>query len=347
MEHILGDGPGSLRMRVAGLYVLLFGFNAVAWLWAAVTFAGRPLLMGSAMLAYSLGLRHAFDADHIAAIDNVTRKMMRQGRQPAAVGLFFALGHSTVVVALSLAIAVGAEVFGPRFGWLRDVGGIIGSSISVCFLLAIAGFNMLSLRSAWFALLRTRRSGSNFADSSDFSLVGQGPLGRIFGNLFRYVDRGWHMCAIGLLFGLGFDTATEVGLLGMSATSATQGLNLSSILIFPFLFTAGMALADTTDSILMVSVYSSARANPMHRAYYSVTITGISVGVALFVASIELLQMLGRWLDLRGGIWARAGTLCNHSGTLGSLIFVIFIAFWLVSAGFDHFSRARGVEIRS
>ncbi|MBV9286505.1 MAG: HoxN/HupN/NixA family nickel/cobalt transporter, partial [Hyphomicrobiales bacterium] len=276
-----------MRGKAVGVYVLLFSFNIAAWIWAIVAFQNFPLLLGTATLAYSFGLRHAFDADHIAAIDNVTRKLMQEGRRPVAVGLFFSLGHSTIVVALSIGIAITATALQGRFDAFKSVGGIVGTLVSALFLFAIALANIL----VWISVYRTfqtvKNGGRFVEDDLNLALAKRGLLGRLFRRLFRMIEHSWQMFPLGVLFGLGFDTATEVGLLGISATQASQGLSVWSILVFPALFTAGMTLIDTTDSILMLGAYGWAFVKPIRKLYYNLTITAVSVIVAVFVGGLE------------------------------------------------------------
>jgi high-affinity nickel-transport protein len=252
VANLFNDRQENIRGKVIAVYVLLFIFNAVAWLWATFAFHSYPLLLGAAALAYSFGLRHAFDADHIAAIDNVTRKLMQEGRRQVGVGLFFSLGHSTIVVALTIAIAITATALQNRFDAFKSFGGVAGTLVSALFLFAMAIANIIILISVWRTFQTVRKGGRFVEGDLDLLLANRGLLGRLFRRFFRLIERSWQMYPLGLLFGLGFDTATEVGLLGISASQASQGLSIWSILVFPALFTAGMTLIDTTDSILML-----------------------------------------------------------------------------------------------
>lgn len=246
------DGPDSLRSRIGEIYSLLFLFNAGSWIWAVMVFDGHPALLGTAFLSYSLGLRHAVDADHIAAIDNVTRKSMQAGKRPVGVGFLFSLGHSTIVLAGAAAIAGMALTLQNRIGAIRAVGSVVGTLVSTAFLFAIAMVNLIVLRSTYRAFVKVR-SGGCYQDEDFVTLMGnRGCLSRVFRPLFRMIERSRHMYALGLLFGLGFDTATEIGLLGISASEASKGVSFNSILVFPMLFAAGMSLIDTTDNILML-----------------------------------------------------------------------------------------------
>ena len=333
LSGLFNDRRENVRGRVVGVYVLLAAANLAAWLWAFVAFRDFPVLLGTAALAYAFGLRHAFDADHIAAIDNVTRKLMQQGRRPVGVGLFFSLGHSTIVVALSLAIAVAATALQDRFSALKSIGGVVGTLVSALFLFGIALANILVLISIW-RTFRTVKSGGRFVEEDlDLALANRGLLGRLFRRFFRMIDHSWQMYPLGVLFGLGFDTATEVGLLGISATQASQGLSIWSILVFPALFTAGMTLIDTTDSILMLGAYGWAFVKPIRKLYYNMTITAASVVVAVVVGGLETLNLIGDQLGLsdRGGFWGAIGDLNDNFGVLGYVIVGIFIAAWAIS----------------
>jgi nickel/cobalt transporter (NiCoT) family protein len=331
LTSIFNDGTDRMRQKITGLYALLIAANLAAWAWALIAFHDYPLLLGTAFLAYSFGLRHAFDADHIAAIDNVTRKLMQEGKQPLTVGFFFSLGHSTVVVALALAIALATTALQGHFDALKEVGGLIGTSVSALFLFAIAAANVMVLVQVYKAFQQVKRGGRLIEDDVDRLLAQRGLLGRLFRPLFVLIERSWHMYPLGFLFGLGFDTATEVGLLGISATQAAQGLSIGSILVFPALFTAGMSLMDTTDSTLMVGAYGWAFVKPLRKLYYNMTITFVSVVAALIVGGIEALGLIGDKLALQGAFWDAIGALNDNFGALGYGIVTFFVASWLVS----------------
>ena len=339
-----GRGDGGLRGKVIGVYALLIGANAAAWLWAVAAFHDHPVLLGTASLAYSFGLRHAFDADHIAAIDNVTRKLMQEGRRPVSVGLWFSLGHSTVVVALSLLIAATTAELQDRFDAMKDIGGLVGTSVSVAFLFAIAAANVAVLSGVWRTFQSVKRGGPLVEEDVDRLLAGRGLMGRIFRPVFGIVRRSWHMYPLGLLFGLGFDTATEVGLLGISAAQASQGLPVWSIMVFPALFTAGMTLLDTTDSVLMVGAYGWAFVKPIRKLYYNMTITLVSVVVALLVGGIEALGLAADRLKLEGGFWDGIGALNDNFGVLGYVIVALFVVSWLVSVAIYRYKRYDEIE---
>jgi high-affinity nickel-transport protein len=329
---IFDDRSGDLRLKVGGIYAVLVVFNVAAWVWALMALWQRPVLLGTALLAYTFGLRHAVDADHIAAIDNVTRKLMHEGKRPAAVGFFFSLGHSTIVVLASVAIAATATAFKNQLDAFHTVGGVIGTLVSVAFLLTIAAMNVVILTMV-YRTFKQVKAGAPYKDEDlNMLLAGRGLLARLFRPVFGLIRHSWHMYPLGFLFGLGFDTATEVGLLGISATQASQGLSVWSILVFPALFTAGMSLVDTTDSILMLGAYGWAFIKPIRKLYYNMTITLVSVLVALLVGGIEALGLLQDQLDLKGYFWDGIGALNNNFGTIGYLIIGIFVASWIISA---------------
>ena len=347
IANLFNDKQDNIRGKVVAVYLLLIVSNAAAWLWAIVAFHDYPVLLGTAALAYSFGLRHAFDADHIAAIDNVTRKLMQEGRRPVGVGLFFSLGHSTIVVALTIAIAVATSALQGRFDAFKSLGAIVGTLVSALFLFAIAIANIIVLASVWRAF-QTVKSGGGFVEEDlDLMLANRGLLGRLFRRFFRLIERSWHMYPLGFLFGLGFDTATEVGLLGISATQASQGLSIWSILVFPALFTAGMTLIDTTDSILMLGAYGWAFIKPIRKLYYNLTITAVSVLVAVIVGGLEVLNLIGAQLGLTdgGGFWGAVGSLNDNFGVLGYLIVGVFVAAWAVSYLVYRVNRYDEIEV--
>ncbi|EMH4163596.1 HoxN/HupN/NixA family nickel/cobalt transporter [Pluralibacter gergoviae] len=308
---------------VAGLVMA----NLLAWIWAWQTFGHSGSLMAASLLAWGYGLRHAVDADHIAAIDNVTRKMMQQGRRPYGVGAWFSLGHSSIVVLASAAIAATATAFQQKMGWFHDTGSLIGTAVSSLFLLAMAFVNLVILRSVWRSF-RAFRQGKPF--NADAVPTG-GMMSWLFGRTFRLVNRSWHMYLVGFLFGLGFDTATEVGLLGISAAGASSGMSIWSIMIFPALFASGMALVDTIDNVLMVGAYGWAFNKPQRKLYYNMTITGTSVVVALVIGGLEALGLVMDKFNLSGGLWDAVGALNDNLGNAGFVVIGLFVACWIVS----------------
>ncbi len=341
---LFDDAAGNLRGKVLGVYGLLFLFNAGAWLWAVVAFRHYPLLLGTALLAYSFGLRHAVDADHIAAIDNVTRKLMQEGKRPIAVGLMFSLGHSTIVVVGSVLIAAAALALHHQLDAARDIGGLIGTLVSSLFLFAIAIVNIVVLVSIYRAFVSVRAGAPYVDEDFDLLLANRGFLARLFRPMFALIRRSWHMYPLGVLFGLGFDTATEIGLLGISAAEASRGLPLASILVFPVLFAAGMSLIDTTDNILMLGAYGWAFIKPVRKLYYNLTITFVSVLVALVVGGIEALGLLANQLHLTGSFFAAILRLNSSFGTLGYLIVGLFALSWIVSIAIYKWRRFDSLE---
>ncbi len=332
-------------MKVITLTAMLIGANIAVWAWALITFHAYPALLGTAFLAYVFGLRHAVDADHIAAIDNITRKLMQQGKRPTTVGLFFSLGHSTVVIGLSLAIALTSISLKNQFTGIQQVGGIIGTSISALFLLAIATANLIIFLLIYRTFQKVKSGGVYVQEDIDLILSQRGFFGRIFRNLFHLIEKSWHMYLLGLLFGLGFDTATEVGILGISAAEATKGMQIWSIMVFPALFTAGMALIDTADNLLMLGAYGWAFLKPIRKLYYNMTLTAISVLVALFVGGVEVLGVLGDQFKFQGFFWETVGRLNDNFEMLGFAIIALFVLTWLTSAGIYKLNRYDDIEV--
>jgi high-affinity nickel-transport protein len=324
------------------VYAGLIAANAGAWIWAIAVFRDYPVLLGTALLAYSFGLRHAVDADHIAAIDNVTRKLMADGRRPVFAGLYFSLGHSTVVVLASAAVAMGAHLLS---GQLKDIGGIVGTSLSALFLFAIAVANLFILAGVWRTFQRVKRGGRFIEEDLDILLSHRGLIGRLFRPVFRFIRASWQMYPLGFLFGLGFDTATEIGVLGIAAAGAAKGLSVWSLLIFPALFTAGMALVDTTDSVLMTGAYGWAFVKPIRKLYYNLTITAVSVIVALLVGSVEALGLIAGHLALKGAFWDMVAALNGKFGALGYVIVGVFAASWLVSVAVYRLKGYDAIEL--
>lgn len=333
--------PGGTRL--AGILVFLIATNLLAWVWAFSAFASQPALLGTALLAYLFGLRHAVDPDHIAAIDNVVRKLMQEGKRPHAAGFFFSIGHSTLIVLAVAVIVTTTAALQNRFAAFKSIGGLISTGVSAFFLLAIAITNLMILKGVWRNFQRVKNGEDVSAEEMDMLLSGQGFLARLFRPLFRLVTQSWHMFPIGFLFGLGFDTATEIGLFSVSASHAAEGTSLWNVMVFPVLFTAGMALVDTLDSVLMVGAYGWAFVNPLRKIWYNLTITTISVLVAFGIGGIEALGLLANQLQLTGGFWDTVTELNEGLAHFGYLVIGIFIASWALSAGIY---RWRGYELR-
>ncbi len=313
------------------LFAALIAANLAAWAWAYALFSDRPTVLGTALLAWVFGLRHAVDADHIAAIDNVVRKLMQQGEKPRLAGLFFSLGHSTVVVIAAALLALTAAAMKDNLTAFKSVGGVIGTAISSAFLLVIAIANLVILVGVWKTFRSVSQGEALDHESLDMLLSGRGFMARIFRPMFRVVTKSWHMYPLGFLFGLGFDTATEIGLLSISASEAASGMSPLQTLVFPALFTAGMALVDTADSTLMVGAYGWAFVNPIRKLWYNLTITAASVIVALFIGGVEALGLIADQLGLEGGAWDVVASLNDSLANFGFVVIGVFILAWIVS----------------
>lgn len=322
---------GRLRQRILLIYLFLIGLNVAAWTLAFGLFHACPTTLSLCFVAYGYGLRHAVDADHIAAIDNVTRKLMQQNQQPVCVGLFFSLGHSSIVVLLSLLVAVGTGYVRDNFPQLKEVGGVIGTSVSAFFLLLIAIVNFFVFLDV-FKRFNTARKGRSSGEchADDLANAG-GVLSWLLRSVFKFVGRSWHMYPIGLLFGLGFDTATEVALLGIAATQAAEQTPIWSIMVFPLLFTSGMCLLDTTDGIVMLGAYGWAFVKPVRKLFYNMTITFVSFMIALLIGSIEALSVIASRLHLESGVFAAARALNEHANEVVYGVIGLMIASWLAS----------------
>ena len=324
----------DLRRRTTGIYALLLTANVAVWIWAVLQFRQQPLLLGTALVAYGFGLRHAVDPDHIAAIDNVTRKLVQDNQRPVTVGFWFAIGHSAVVALGAAIIAAASAAMEGRFESFRQFGGVISTCVSSLFLFIIAGINLVVLRSVYRSFRHVRAGGRVVEADVNQLLDQRGLLARLFRPMFRLVTRSWHMLPLGFLFGLGFDTATEISLLGIAATEAANGVSLSAILVFPALFAAGMTLIDTTDGVLMLHAYDWAFIKPLRKLYYNLTITLVSVIIAVVIGGIEALGLLGEKLEFTGGFWDWIRLVNDNFNTLGFVIIGIFLLSWIISVGF-------------
>jgi high-affinity nickel-transport protein len=332
LAQVFSDSSAHVRGRMLGIYAVLIGMNVLAWGWALIALRAYPVMLGTAMLAYGFGLRHAVDADHIAAIDNATRKLMQENKRPVALGLFFSLGHSTVIVLASAAIAVAASAMTGRFARWKAIGGLVSTSVSALFLFALAVMNLVILRAIYRSWRQVKAGGAYREDDFDMLMASRGLLARIFRPLFRTVTSSWHMAPLGFLFGLGFDTATEIGLLAISAAQASKGMPALSIMVFPALFSAGMVLVDTLDGHLMLGAYGWAYLKPVRKIYYNMTMTLVSVIVAIVIGLLEVLGLLADTFELQGWFWQGVRALTHSFGILGYFIITIFVLCWLVSA---------------
>jgi nickel/cobalt transporter (NiCoT) family protein len=302
--------------------------------------AGGGLAAGTGVTAYTLGLRHAFDADHISAIDNTTRKLMGEGKRPLSVGFFFSLGHSTIVFMLAFLFAIGIKALGGpvrhQGSALHNVTTWIGTGISGTFLYAIAALNVVILWGIIRVFLQMR-AGSLDEQQLERQLASRGLMARCFGRFSGAVSKPWQMYVVGALFGLGFDTATEVALLFFAAGAAGAGLPFGAIVCLPLLFAAGMSLLDTIDGSFMNFAYGWAFSKPARKLFYNITITGLSVAVALVIGTIELAGLLAEKIGMHGSFWTGLENI--NINTLGLIIVGLFVATWTVALATWHFAR--------
>lgn len=356
MNVIVSSKPGtSLRQRLSPdewrrLYAM-FGFIALLHIAGALLMLGATsghyklsngslFGWGTAALAYTLGMRHAFDADHISAIDNTTRKLMSEGKRPLAVGFFFSLGHSSVVATLAILLNFGIKALGSQLNdansALHHYTGLIGTSISGGFLMLIAILNLVILVSILRVFIDMRKGMYN-EEELEKHLNSRGFLMRFFGPIARRIDASWKMYPLGILFGLGFDTATEIGLLVLAGSSVIAGLPWWAILSLPFFFAAGMSLLDTIDGSFMNFAYGWAFSKPVRKVYYNIVITGLSVSVALFVGGLEISQVIAKQLNLTGGFWNYAASFNLNSA--GYIIVGLFATVWIIALALWRFGR--------
>src|SRR5579862_2390496 len=333
LRRVFSDSTPGIRPKVIGLYSVLIGVNLVLWALTLLASVRYPFILLVAIPAYGFGLRHAVDADHISAIDNVTRKLMQERKKPVTVGFFFSLGHSTVVFLMAGAIALGSVYIKNNLANdnspLKTYGGLIGTSVSALFLFAIAIMNIIILVEVIRTFRQVTNGGVYDEDAIEEYLNKRGFFARIFRGLFKTVDASWKMYPIGFLFGLGFDTATEVALLAATGAFATQNVPFYVVLLLPLLFTAGMSLADTTDGVMMLGAYGWAFVKPIRKLFYNMSITLISVLVALLVGSIEVLQIVSGQFDLSGGLCGFVNNL--DFGVVFFCIIGILVLAWLIS----------------
>jgi nickel/cobalt transporter (NiCoT) family protein len=348
LRRIFDDSSAQVKSKIVGMYVFLLAANVGGWVYALAAFHSHPLFIGTALLAWGYGLRHAVDADHIAAIDNVTRKLMQQDKRPVTVGFFFSMGHSLVlVIGVAAIYYVRSNVDGDGFNNFNNASGIVGTVVSTAFLFVIGIMNLLIAISVFRTFRHVTRGGEFVEDDFDMLLNRRGFLSRIFRPLFNLVNKGWHMLPIGFLFGLGFDTVTEVSLLAIAATEATKGMPLWSIMTFPLLFAAGMSLIDTTDGIAMLGAYGWAFVKPVRKLYYNLTITSVSVVVALVIGGIEGLGLASQELNISGGpFWNFVSVLNSNFGYLGYSIIGIFLVSWLVSIAVYRLRRYDDLDVK-
>ena len=339
---------GSERRTVASMATAVLGLHAAgfALLFAAVVphhyrlAAGGAFAIGTGVTAYTLGLRHAFDADHISAIDNTTRKLMAEGKRPISAGFWFSLGHSTVVFVLAFLFAIGIKALaGPvshSGSQLHAVASWIGTGVSGMFLYVIAALNIVILLGI-LRVFREMRSGHYDEAALEAQLNSRGLMNRVLGRFTKTITQSWQMYPLGVLFGLGFDTATEVALLFLAAGAAGAGLPFYAILCLPILFAAGMSLLDTIDGTFMNFAYGWAFSKPVRKVFYNLTITGLSVAVALVVGTIELGGIIATHLDARGPIWSSLENI--DINTVGFIIVGMFAVTWLIALAVWRFAH--------
>jgi len=335
----------DVRTRLIAVYSFLLLLNVGGWVCAAIAFHATPVLLGVALLVYGLGLRHAVDADHIAAIDNVTRKLMQVGQRPVAVGFFFAAGHSALII-FATALIIGTATLIDRFRAFSRIGGLLSTAVSTVFLYAIAAMNLLIFVSLYRIYRKVRNGGIYVEEDIDLLLGGRGFLARIFRPVFRLVTQSWHMLPLGILFGLGFDTATEIAMFGLSAGQATRGISTAAIMILPVLFAAGMSLIDTTDGVMMLGAYHWAFVQPLRKLYYNMTITLVSAVVAALVAGLEAAGLVGGRFGFTGYLWEQVKALNSHFNTLGFAIIGLFALAWALSWVIYRAKRLNHYEVR-
>ena len=347
LARIRGALTPSEWVRFGGMVLTVVGLNVLGWALLSAAVGGHYHIshselfgFGTGILAYTLGMRHAFDADHIAAIDNTTRKLVNEGKRPLSVGFFFSLGHSTIVFVLAVLLNFGIRELDSQVSHsgsaLHSITNVVGTSVSGFFLYIIAALNVVILVGI-LRVFRDMRSGLYNDEELEEQLNKRGLMNRILGPLARRIDAPWKMYPIGVLFGLGFDTATEVALLVLAGTAVVSGLPFYAILSLPILFAAGMSLFDTADGCFMNFAYDWAFARPVRKVYYNLTITGLSVFVAFFIGTVELLGLLGQELGLDHGFW---GFMANFNiNTAGFVIVGVFVLTWAVALGIWHFGK--------
>lgn len=287
-----------------------------------------PQIIGFGFLAYTLGLRHAFDADHIAAIDNTVRKLVQQKKDPTGVGFFFSIGHSSVVFIMALITAFSMKWAQNNIPQIKEIGSLIGTTVSGIFLILIGVLNLYIWFDIYKIFVGTRRGKFN-EEHLDELLLNRGFISRFLGSFYNFINKSWHVYPLGFLFGLGFDTASEVALLAVSANAATQSVPFTVVIALPIIFASGMSLMDTADGIFMTTAYNWAFSTPIRKIYYNLSVTGISVVAALFIGFIELAQILTPKLGLNSGLWKWIQNL--NFGSIGYLLVILFIISWGVS----------------
>lgn len=334
--------------RAAALAAVVIGLHVVGFFILLVLVVPHDYTLGATgafglgvgITAYTLGLRHAFDADHIGAIDNTTRKLMAEGQRPLSVGFFFSLGHSTIVFALGVLVVIGVRGLSGAVqdddSTLHQATGLIGPVVSGGFLFLIGLLNLVVLISV-VRTFRRMRHGDFDEQELEHQLQQRGVMSRFYGRATRAVRKPWHMYPLGLLFGLGFDTATEVSLLVLAGGATASGLPFYAIVCLPILFAAGMSLLDTIDGAFMNFAYGWAFSQPVRKVFYNITVTGLSVAVALLIGTIELLAVFTEKLGLTGGLWGVVGSIDLNA--IGYLVVGLFVVTWVGALAVWRFGR--------
>jgi nickel/cobalt transporter (NiCoT) family protein len=337
IERRLLTFTASEWARLAALYGCIAGLHVVGWGLFLYYSTRYPALVGLGFVAYMFGLRHAFDADHIVAVDDTVRYMLQKGKKPLGIGFFFSLGHSTVVFALAVTIISLTTAVTQGLPEIRRLGGVIGASVSGTFLWVIGVLNLLVLLDI-LKVWRQAKTGKHDHAHLEELLSQRGFINRMLGGRLRkFVSHSWQMYPLGALFGLGFDTASEIGLLAMTAGAAAGNLPALAVLALPILFAAGMTAMDTTDGVLMVKAYNWAFVNPLRKIFYNLTITSLSIAVALIIGTIELLQVFIGLLHLEGGLFDFVAAL--DFAVLGYVIVGVFIIAWAASVAVWRIAR--------
>jgi high-affinity nickel-transport protein len=319
----------AIRFRLIVVFALLGALNLGGWVWAFAALLKTPMLLGVALSVYGLGLRHAFDADHIAAIDNVTRRLMHGSARPVGVGLYFALGHSSIVI-LATAILAGSANAVVHFEHFHWIGGRISTSISAMFLIFVAGMNILVFVSIHQSSRHAKAGGDQGHEHASPGSLPSGLLTRFLRPVLGLVSRSWHMFPLGFLFGLGFDTATEVAMFGVSAAHAAKGAPLATTLVFPVLFAAGMALVDTLDGLMMLGAYDWSLLNPRRRTACNLAMTAVSISVALFVGTVEILALFKQSFSASGVMFGIVERIDGRMNSIGVAIVLLFVLIWSI-----------------
>ncbi|NUP63582.1 MAG: HoxN/HupN/NixA family nickel/cobalt transporter [Nonomuraea sp.] len=339
LRRMAGSMSRAEWTRLGGMAAFIVALHVIGWFTLVAIVAPEHYSVGTksfgvgiGVTAYTLGMRHAFDADHIAAIDNTTRKLMHEGRRPLSVGFWFSLGHSSIVFGLAVLLSLGVRSLADPVqnddSQLHSVTGWIGTTVSGTFLYAIAFVNLLILAGIW-KVFRQMRGGHFDEDALEEHLNNRGFMNRLLGRVMKSITKPWQMYPLGLLFGLGFDTATEIALLVLAGSGAASGLPWYAILCLPVLFAAGMCLLDTIDGSFMNFAYEWAFSKPVRKVYYNLTITGLSVAVALIIGTVELLGLVSDKAHLHGAFWDWVGGL--DLNVVGYVIVGLFFATWAVA----------------